>query len=142
MGKKVSQEYARYTRSIEWKTLRQHILTRDKFCCVRCGGSVCLEVHHKTYERFGHELMSDLETLCFDCHNIVHDTRRKKTKRWVTTKEQSRRSLSKRIHFQRKQSKKLAIQQAHDTIQATVFAGTFRSPEAKPRCRRPVESED
>jgi hypothetical protein len=34
----------------------------------RCGHQYSLELHHKTYERLGRELISDLEVLCKGCH--------------------------------------------------------------------------
>lgn len=30
-----------------------------------------LEVHHRTYERVGRELVTDLLALCWDCHDII-----------------------------------------------------------------------
>ena len=47
-------------------------MRRDRFRCQQCGATANLEVHHWTYERFGRELMSDLGTLCYDCHRQVH----------------------------------------------------------------------
>jgi hypothetical protein len=35
-----------------------------------------LEIHHKTYERFGRELASDLEILCPRCHEAANRERR------------------------------------------------------------------
>ena len=31
-----------------------------------------LEVHHRTYERLGEELASDLTVLCNRCHHVHH----------------------------------------------------------------------
>lgn len=44
--------------------------THDNHSCVFCKdpGS---DVHHVTYERYGHELLDDLRTLCRTCHNAV-----------------------------------------------------------------------
>lgn len=44
--------------------------THDNHSCVFCKdpGS---DVHHVTYERYGHEQMDDLRTLCRTCHNAV-----------------------------------------------------------------------
>jgi 5-methylcytosine-specific restriction endonuclease McrA len=36
--------------------------------CERCGSTRDLELHHKTYDRLGRELLSDLELLCSGCH--------------------------------------------------------------------------
>jgi hypothetical protein len=39
--------------------------------CEKCGGETMsleqLQLHHKTYERLGRELISDLQLLCADC---------------------------------------------------------------------------
>ncbi len=43
-----------------------------RFCY---GHSLALDIHHRTYERFGHEHLSDLETLCRHCHRMRHGLR-------------------------------------------------------------------
>ncbi len=60
-----------YLQSSTWKDIRLRILQRDGYKCCRCGQSGN-EVHHKTYERWGRELDSDLETLCSACHYSHH----------------------------------------------------------------------
>lgn len=48
-------------------------LKMDGYTCQHCGETnKPLDVHHKTYERFGSERMSDLESLCRKCHKIEH----------------------------------------------------------------------
>lgn len=37
-----------------------------------------LEVHHRTYLRFGHELVGDLTALCRDCHRTITDALRRR----------------------------------------------------------------
>jgi 5-methylcytosine-specific restriction endonuclease McrA len=37
--------------------------------------SAALHVHHRTYARFGHERIEDLEVLCESCHNAEHASR-------------------------------------------------------------------
>ncbi len=62
--------YERHIRSSQWKNMRKDILRmRDR--CECCGTKNFLEVHHKTYERLGRELTSDLEVLCKTCHEIA-----------------------------------------------------------------------
>ncbi|MGJ5208131.1 HNH endonuclease [Bradyrhizobium sp. HKCCYLR20261] len=41
-----------------------------------------LEVHHRTYERFGCEAIGDLTALCRDCHRVITDEIRRR--RYVT----------------------------------------------------------
>lgn len=67
--------YLSYINSEAWKAKRQDILRRDQWKCVRCQSKRLLQVHHKTYINFGHELDEDLETLCEWCHRIEHDMR-------------------------------------------------------------------
>jgi 5-methylcytosine-specific restriction endonuclease McrA len=64
--------YQAYLCSNHWLTVRQARLYLDKYRCRRCGEDKYLQVHHKTYERLGHEDMADLETLCRTCHRREH----------------------------------------------------------------------
>lgn len=43
--------------------------------CSQCGKALQLRdchVHHKTYDRVGHENDNDLLLLCHDCHKTIH----------------------------------------------------------------------
>jgi len=61
--------YADYMQSDEWKKRRILRLQYDAHRCVNCGGTVGLEVHHISYDNFGHEdVKLDLRTLCGKCH--------------------------------------------------------------------------
>lgn len=56
---------------------RQKVLERDKFCCVQCGDTANLTVHHKdgTSARKGmkaNNKLSNLITLCRRCHINEH----------------------------------------------------------------------
>ncbi len=62
-----------YLASSQWKTIRTKVLTRDHYQCQLCNYTESLEVHHITYERFTNEDISDLVTLCRDCHQSIHD---------------------------------------------------------------------
>ncbi len=75
--------YSRYLHTIHWERKRQAVLERDGYACTNCHARegdpavgprsrVKLHVHHKTYERRGHEFLSDLVTLCRPCHELVH----------------------------------------------------------------------
>jgi 5-methylcytosine-specific restriction endonuclease McrA len=37
-----------------------------------CNATTSLDVHHRTYERFGHEDVDDLTVLCRTCHDLFH----------------------------------------------------------------------
>lgn len=60
--------YLAYLNSPNWRLRRNAALRRVGFRCERCGSKRDLQVHHKTYDRLGAELDSDLEALCLLCH--------------------------------------------------------------------------
>ena len=51
---------------------RLEVIARDGGRCVVCYAQGDLQVHHRTYERIGYERLSDLTTLCADCHGMFH----------------------------------------------------------------------
>lgn len=65
-------DYQVYLLSRRWRATRNRALRLAHFTCQRCGSRRRLEVHHRTYERLGHELDRDLEVVCFSCHNEHH----------------------------------------------------------------------
>ena len=64
-------KYNDYLHSPAWKAIRAQVLERDGNACTRCHSTKRLECHHIHYQRFGHELLEDLLTLCHDCHMAV-----------------------------------------------------------------------
>jgi hypothetical protein len=67
-----SMRYADYLQTDHWKEKRKKALRFANFKCQICNGSKDLNVHHRTYERLGNELLGDLTVLCVDCHAIFH----------------------------------------------------------------------
>lgn len=74
-------DYVAYLRSPAWQELRDRARAIAPYpgCaeCARRGYDYCLsdvafEVHHLTYERVGHELLEDLEVLCWPHHLDAH----------------------------------------------------------------------
>lgn len=61
---------------VEWEEKRHQTLTRDDYTCQECGADVSktgIEIHHKTpLAGGGDNSLSNLETLCPDCHNGKH----------------------------------------------------------------------
>jgi hypothetical protein len=53
----------------DWRALRNHVFTRDKFACVKCLSNTQLECDHiiPLAEGGGHDV-SNLRTLCYVCH--------------------------------------------------------------------------
>jgi 5-methylcytosine-specific restriction endonuclease McrA len=60
--------------SPRWRALRTRLRRERGDQCERCrktwapGCRTSLQLHHKTYERLGHERDSDVELLCEPCH--------------------------------------------------------------------------
>lgn len=67
-----SHGYRLYMRSPEWAAKREEALRRAEYRCQGCRSDERLEVHHLTYERFGHERPTDLQVLCHYCHMREH----------------------------------------------------------------------
>jgi hypothetical protein len=63
--------------SARWRLLREQCFARDGHRCMLCNADGPLECHHRTYERAGEELLSDLTTLCTPCHDVVTDHQRR-----------------------------------------------------------------
>ncbi|MEY2907188.1 MAG: hypothetical protein RLZZ408_1659 [Verrucomicrobiota bacterium] len=80
-----------------WTYYRPTIIRRAGGSCERCGGKTRrLEVHHLTYERFGRELLTDLQGLCEPCHKIADEERKRFTRRryWSMGEAEDRAEIS------------------------------------------------
>ena len=53
-----------------WRHVRAAALARDRGCRL-CGDDQDLELHHRSYERWGREDIADLTVLCRGCHDLV-----------------------------------------------------------------------
>ncbi len=67
-----AERYEEYLQSDEWKEKRFIALCVAGNRCQVCNYHAGLQVHHRTYERLGFELASDLVVLCEACHEIFH----------------------------------------------------------------------
>lgn len=71
--------YRRYISSDKWRRSPARLgeLQAAGFRCRTCNAAAAatdpLEVHHRTYERLGYELVADLTALCRRCHHGVTD---------------------------------------------------------------------
>lgn len=65
-------DYQNYLKSDEWRAITRRVWGQANGKCASCGGKGS-HVHHKTYDRLGHEFDADLELLCRFCHDRVHD---------------------------------------------------------------------
>lgn len=59
-----------------WHDVRAEAFKRDCGRCVTCNESENLNVHHRTYLRWGCELVEDVTTLCRGCHVVFHNERK------------------------------------------------------------------
>jgi hypothetical protein len=67
-----SVRYSCYLNSYRWRTRRRDYLDAVGWCCEDCQRNWADVVHHRSYQNLGHELDSDLEALCHDCHARRH----------------------------------------------------------------------
>jgi hypothetical protein len=68
--------YSGYIQSTAWRESHARLgeLALSGFRCRTCNlgrDEVALQVHHRTYQRLGHELIADLTTLCVECHEVI-----------------------------------------------------------------------
>lgn len=66
--------YDEYLHSDAWAARRDDALRRADHRCQICNSDAEVHVHHRTYERIGAELSSDLTVLCAACHERHHYT--------------------------------------------------------------------
>ncbi len=64
--------FREYRLTPEWRSRRNRVLLRAGNKCELCFAAERLDAHHKTYERYGAELLSDLTALCRTCHQRHH----------------------------------------------------------------------
>lgn len=70
-----TEAYNQYIQSRQWKIKRLEKAKSVKFICELCGkeAKTYYEIHHKTYQNFTCEKLSDLMFLCKECHKIMHE---------------------------------------------------------------------
>lgn len=65
-------QYTAYLKTTAWRLKRQAVLTRANNWCEGCAARPATEVHHKTYDHMGNELLFELVAVCNACHHILH----------------------------------------------------------------------
>ncbi len=68
----IPQDYDAYLKTEHWQKMRTLALDRALQRCQVCNSPDALDVHHRTYDRLGHELPEDLTVLCGRCHTLFH----------------------------------------------------------------------
>ena len=65
--------YVVYLHSPLWRLRRRIWIVRAGGRCQRCGSRRRLTIHHRTYQRLGHERRADVTVLCWHCHRRHHN---------------------------------------------------------------------
>jgi HNH endonuclease len=94
--------YVVYLHSPLWRLRRRIWIVRAGGRCQRCRSRRRLTIHHRTYQRLGHERRADVTVLCWDCHRRHHNPpRRSLWRRGVSSRidarARSRRHASPRV---------------------------------------------
>ena len=71
----VPKEYHNYLQGDDWKRRRKQWLEFWCYRCCVCNSPESPNVHHRTYERVGHELRADCVVLCRSCHELFESDR-------------------------------------------------------------------
>lgn len=66
------EKYRAYINGPKWGRLRSAVKRRAKGVCERCHCNPIDSVHHLTYIRLYKERLTDLQGLCFPCHQFIH----------------------------------------------------------------------
>ena len=64
--------YNNHLQSPTWFAIRSNVMARACGVCEECHTSLAVHAHHLTYERLGHEELSDLIAVCLECHEKIH----------------------------------------------------------------------
>ena len=70
------ENHRKYLKSGIWKRKRNFILNKRGCKCEICKMKFekeKLNIHHKTYRKWGAEYQNHLQVLCLNCHNKLHD---------------------------------------------------------------------
>lgn len=73
----LNAEYHKYIKSQRWEAKCEVYWRKFGRYCKACKSTRNLQVHHMSYDNFGHEAMADLVGLCVLCHRMVHTLHRK-----------------------------------------------------------------
>ena len=84
--------YVEHLMSDKWKQTKLTRLLIDNFKCQQCNKPITAETshcHHITYLRLGKESLSDVSTLCKECHEKLHDFHGKNVGHYPLVSEKS-----------------------------------------------------
>jgi len=75
--------YHEYLLSPQWQIKRSAAIEAAGHRCQVCNSPDNLEVHHRTYERLGHEEPGDMTVLCATCHGLHSSRMNKQPYYWL-----------------------------------------------------------
>lgn len=78
------------TPAVHWQRLRERKIAEAGGKCQLCSAGGALNLHHRTYERQGHERDDDVIVLCCSCHGRFHRHGNGKTLRRPEPKKRER----------------------------------------------------
>jgi hypothetical protein len=134
----VNLGYKLYMASPEWRAKRKQKLQQVGYRCQGCGSDERLQAHHLTYERFGHERLTDLQVLCHLCHAREHGRSPDVGPiAGLTTKDHVRRGVGPALlRSQRDVVDAVAIEKMATEVEA--FAGTMGNMRARKKVQLAV----
>lgn len=77
-----STTYNKYINSPEWQLKRQEAFKAYGRQCMVCISPNDLHIHHRNYDRFTDEAISDLLVLCMTCHALLHKQARIRSRKF------------------------------------------------------------
>ena len=83
-----------YINSAQWNTRALAAKERAGWRCQVCNkhkNQTILDAHHRTYERLGWELPSDITVLCRDCHELFESNKRAQRQQATATPQRKNR---------------------------------------------------
>ena len=86
------EDYLEYIKGDKFKELKIERLKLDEYRCQMCSTNVDISTshcHHITYIRLGKESLSDVSTLCKECHKKLHDFHGKNVGHYPLVSEKS-----------------------------------------------------
>ena len=86
------EKYVEYIKGEKFKELKMERLKLDEYRCQICFKKVdekTSHCHHITYIRLGKESLSDVSTLCKECHEKLHDFHGKNVGHYPLVSEKS-----------------------------------------------------
>ncbi len=69
----VENIYNQYLASTHWQNKRAVVLSRDNYMCRYCEKSKATQVHHLSYANLGNESEFELISVCYSCHQLIHE---------------------------------------------------------------------